>query len=269
MFRNHKLLMMVAASASGAAIPSPLLTDLVFSLKWDGSQFINAVTGLAMVDHGSVAKADPVVSGAADAGAFVAASSKYLSTPDTAALSIGDVAMTVAAWIKMPTPVEAANVAYCAQWLSAGDQRAWVLQYDQSSHADKFAFQASPTGISSGTTIFSATLPTPAVQDTAYFVAAWHDPTANKLYLQVDNGAIYSADYANGIFNSSADFTIGSVANPALYANGSISVDMWKRLLTVDERTALWNGGAGSKYPFDLVGAGATGDFVYSSSIGV
>ena len=36
-----------------------------------------------------------------------------------------------------------------------------------------------------------------------------------------------------------------------IYMNGNISSPMaWSRVLTSDERDALWNGGAGNFYPF-------------------
>jgi hypothetical protein len=74
---------------------------------------------------------------------------------------------------------------------------------------------------------------------------------ANTINIQVNNGAIDSVPWSGGGQDSAAEFALGRRAGTEseLYWSGRIDeVGIWKRLLTAEERAALYNGGQG--FPF-------------------
>lgn len=238
-----------AIESSGAfcfvTIPS-LLSDLVFSLKWNGAAFENAVTGLEMVDHGSVVSGLPIVANSEETGVFVTANSKYLSTPNTPALTMGDIDFMVAVRCNLTSVTT--NQCLIGQYLSTGDQRAWAVIAGRATN-NVFSFQVSSNGTSGSFEVIDSGAISNNVN---YFILAWHDASANTINIQVNNGNIYSKSWTGGVFNSSADLTVGAIANPLYYAGGRITADIWKRKLTALDISNLWGGGNGNKYPFNL-----------------
>jgi hypothetical protein len=89
---------------------------------------------------------------------------------------------------------------------------------------------------------------------------AWHDSVGNTINIQVNNGTADSAAHNLGVFYGTAPFAIGARdAAAADYWDGLIDeVGFWKRVLTADERTTLYNGGNGLAYPFTVGGASST-----------
>lgn len=226
-----------------SATISTLLNNLVFSLKWDGSQFINVVTGLAMVDHASVAVGNPVVPWSEPAPVFVTANNKYLSTPDTPALSMGDVDFMIA--LRCNISNVAVNQVLASHYLGTGDQRSWAIHIV----ASKFVFGISNDGTGAGyKTLTSGTI----YNNTSYFVLVWHDATANTINMQISARTIYSSAHTTGVFDSNTNIEIGSLAGTSC-AGGRISIDIWKgRLLSATELIELFAGGAGNKHPFNV-----------------
>ena len=80
---------------------------------------------------------------------------------------------------------------------------------------------------------------------TWYFIVAWVDAAADTMNIQVNNGTADSTAMSSTLSDTSTEFDIGSdsIGN---YFDGRIdSVGFWKRVLTVAERTALYNSGSG------------------------
>src|SRR5207342_2570505 len=50
----------------------------------------------------------------------------------------------------------------------------------------------------------------PPVVGVWYFYVFWHDPVANKIYLQINNGTPAEAAVSGGTFIGSANFRIGA-----------------------------------------------------------
>ena len=87
-----------------------------------------------------------------------------------------------------------------------------------------------------------------------YFIVASHDPAANTISVQVDNGATDSVGWAFGILDGASFFGIGSTSALTLM-DGRIGPTMfWKSaagaggVLTATQRTALYAAGAGLTY---------------------
>lgn len=89
---------------------------------------------------------------------------------------------------------------------------------------------------------------------TWFFLVAWHSKTDDKIYLQVNNDATPAeAAWSNGTYSGgTGELAIGRFSGNSTTAHhydGKIDeVAFWKRLLTSDERTALYNSGNGITY---------------------
>jgi hypothetical protein len=86
-----------------------------------------------------------------------------------------------------------------------------------------------------------------------YFLVAWQDMTAGTVNLQIDNGTpVTVARTLGGASSLNGAFALGGdVLTSTLDWEGRIDeVSLWGRVLTADERAALYNGGSGLAYPF-------------------
>lgn len=220
-------------AGSGGAAASTLLDSLVswWSLDEASGTRVDSHGSNDLTDNNTVGQAAGKVGSAAS---FVAANSEYLSRADNASLSMGaGVEMTVAAWAKTASdPATNVPVAVHAD--------GWYLDCGASVRYRLFI-----VGATSGTALVEAGNQTVGEWQ---FVVAWYDLA--KLYIQVNLGTIFEAAFANGIKDSAQEFRIGGRADAALYWNGDIDeVALWKRVLTADERSELYNSGDGIAYP--------------------
>jgi hypothetical protein len=90
---------------------------------------------------------------------------------------------------------------------------------------------------------------------TWYFILAWHDPVANTMNLQVNDGAVNSFSDSYGLWDgggvSTREIRIGRLVNYTTdqYMDGLIDeVCVWNAVLSSDERSWLYNSGAGRTY---------------------
>jgi hypothetical protein len=196
-----------------------------------------------------------------DAATFVNANNEYLSVGDHADLSAGNGDFTLAAWVYLDTKGATREIA------GKGDGTGfeWFVSYNGG--FDRFVFRtASATAEANATTATDGggegggSAPS---ADTWYFVVAWHDATNDLIGIATSaNGmTAYTQAYTHGIWDSTGDFNIGrnSAYFPG-YMDGMIDqVGFWKgRVLTSQERTDLYNSGAGLSYAAMSSGGGAT-----------
>lgn len=221
--------------------PDSLLTGLSvwFSLdETSGSRADSHTSGLSLTDNNSVLSVSGKQSNAAD---FVKSNSEYLSHTNNSAFSpAADEDLTIAFWSNVDSATSS-NVAV-TKWNSvvtieyylygsiASDSKVWFT----------YALAGSSSSISaaSGTTVSSGTW---------HFVVAQMDRTAGEISVSVDLGTAGTASSGSAFTaNTGADFMLSK--NP--YADGSLDeVAIWKRLLTSDEKTRLYNSGNGISYP--------------------
>ena len=194
-----------------------------------------------LTDNNTVASATGKLGTAAD---FEVANSEYLSIADNTDLSTGDIDFTFALWVQLES--KTANMFFATKQAGAG-VREYNTQYN--SAVDRFRFGVSNDGTAT-VNVDASALGSPSTA-TWYFIVVWHDATANTINIQVNDGTVNSASHTTGVFNSTAAFTLGATGTPASYHDGLIdNVYFWKRVLTTDERTALYNSGNGKDYPF-------------------
>lgn len=175
--------------------------------------------------------------------------SQYLTRASQALLQGGDNEMVWAAWVMLTAKTNLYPIiAKYDFYTNAG--REYMLDYYNV--ADRFRLLVN-TG--AGNLVCTAnTFGSPSL-NTWYWVMAWHDPTANKVYINVNNGTPDSIDFSAGLRAGNEAFAIGGLPDGTYYHTGRIGPAMiWKSaagaggMLTADKRTALYNAGAGLAY---------------------
>lgn len=197
-----------------------------------------------LTDNATVTQAVGKIDNAAQ---FIRANNEYLSITDNTDLSTGDIDFTWAGWVWLDS--KANNLSIIMKWTGAGDQREYGLIY-LGGATDRFHFTVSFNGTGTATTINADSFG--AVATGAWnFVVVWHDATANTINIQVNNGAIDSAAHSTGVFDGTGQLNIGATEQVLDFFDGRIdSVSLWKRILTAQEKTDLYNSGDGLDYPF-------------------
>lgn len=194
-----------------------------------------------LADSNTVLYGTGKISNAAD---FEATNSEYLSIADNASLRMGDIDFTVCAWIKAEST--AASGIVLSKYDYGATQREFQLEVTSGAYA-QFIVSNNGTAI---TFLQWATFPIST--GTWYFMVAWHDATANTINIQVNNGTALSTAHTTGVLNGTSSFAIGSRFNsgtPISFFDGLVDeVSVWKRVLTADERTWLYNSGNGRAY---------------------
>ena len=245
---------MHAPSGGGAAAPSPLLTNLIsYYSKEEASGTRNDAHGTNhLTDNNTVTQAAGKVGNAAK---FTAPNSESLSIASNPSLAISDIDASWGFWVYLDT--KSAQMGLVTKWNANSSQRGYQIYY--SSAADRFAFLVSSDGtFNANFQINADALGSPAT-GTWYYINAWHDSVGNTINIQVNNGTVNSKAHTAGLFASTAAFALGAEAfSPfSRFLNGRLDeAGFWKRVLTTDERTWLWNGGSGRSYADVVAGVG-------------
>jgi hypothetical protein len=222
------------------AMSAGLRTSLVAYWKLDEASGNRADSAGAntLTDTNTVLAATGKVGNGAD---FELDTSEALTITDNAALSTGDIAFAVALWMKAETLSGSMNL--LAKYAGAGQAEYALQTFDGS-----LFWSVSIDGTNFVTVSSSVTLST----GVWYYVVGWHDPTANTINVQVNNGAVDSVAHATGIRDGTGTFALGRLGSAASgYYDGMLDeVGVWKKLLSAAERTALYNNGLGLTYPF-------------------
>lgn len=219
-----------------------LLTDLVAYYQLDEASgiAIDAHAAYDLTDNNTVGTAAGKINDARD---FERDTGEYFSIADNADFSAGDVDFTIAAWVKMESKPGTMNIVAKRQGLGNLE---YYLRWE--SGADRFQLEVSPDGSTPVADVNANTLGSPST-GTWYFVVAWHDASANTINIQVNDGSVDSTGHSTGVFNGTSDFQIGAGNSGAESWDGLIDeVGFWKRVLTSQERTDLYNGGSGLAY---------------------
>lgn len=236
------------------ALPAPAwafdLTDLKahWRLNEASGTRVDAHGTNDLTDNNTVTQATGKIG---DAAQFTSANSEWLSIADNADLSTGDIDFSFTAWVYLDTlgaqsPAGKGDSGQF-EWKSivadtAGDKLAEMLIL-------------SPSGSSLGqakATTFGA-----LSTATWYFFYGYHDAAANEVDISVNNGTIDTAATTGAPTDGTGGFAIGADRGAgADFWNGRIdSVSFWKRVLTSQEVTDLYNGGSGFDYPFTTAAA--------------
>lgn len=210
----------------------------------------DSVGATTLTDNNTVLSAAGKLGTAAD---FELSTSEYLSASSNAAVGTGDVDFTLAAWIKAESidGTTLNHTIFGKDATAVGADREYVLRITGGG-SPVFTFivyKSGPTAVILNATAFGA----PATA-TWYFVVAWHDFNADMIYLQINNGVVYAQATGGALQAAGAgEFRLGarnSAGNPDYFDGLIDEAGIWKRILSPEERTALYNGGVGLSYPF-------------------
>lgn len=177
---------------------------------------------------------------------FELADTEYFIRADNASLSFGDEAFTVGCWVKLES--QAAGQHMIGKWATSVNKLEYRIIYHFG--VDRYNFRISQDGIN--LTAVSADNYGAVPATTKAFVTAWHDPTANFIYISVDNGAADSAAHATGCNDNTSAFTLGAnldAGTPGTYLDGILwSSFVYADTMTAAERTWLYNAGVPRKW---------------------
>lgn len=173
---------------------------------------------------------------------FEAGDTEHFELADHADISVGDIDFTIACWVNLESKTK--GTFFGQTDLTNG--LCYDLRYEDG--ADRFRFYiASGNGFSNLTSVIADTFGSPSLA-TWYFLIAEHNATANTISISVNNGTADSNSYSAGGYDAAFALQLGRNAFGE-YIDGLMSqARLWKRLLTSDEKTALYNGGDGLAY---------------------
>ena len=187
-----------------------------------------------LVDHNTVGY---TTGKQGNASAFTAANSEYLDIADNADLSLNGTDFTVAGWVNLSSKSNYRDI--IVKGYTTSSNREYALIYDHT--IDRFGFYVSPNGTTSYN-VNANTFGSPST-GTWYFVVAWYD--GSNLYISVNNGVADSITYSSGVYDGTQPFGLGY----NYYHDGSMDeVAVYKRVLTAEERSWLYNAGSGRSY---------------------
>lgn len=196
----------------------------------------------------------------------------YLSSASNADLQTGDIAFTVGGWCYASSIDAATSPTILSKYTGSGNNREYALFYDNDgafggAAGQSFIFRASSNGEYGGLVVVSASTFGAASPGNWYFVVAWHDPTANTLNIQINNGTVDSVSHSAGVYAGAGVFEIGALDGINYPWIGNLdNVFIAKKVLSEAERTFLFNNGEGRQWS-ELGVAGTDGAALTSSVI--
>lgn len=228
--------------------PSPLLACLIS--YWKLEEAAGAVRADSVVasgnDLGDNNMAGQTAGILGNAANFVEASNQALTRASNASLSAGDIDYTWAAWCYLHT--KGGNRTVVGKWAAGAPDMDYLIRFESGSN--KMSFW-NATALSEYKTVTAANFGSPPL-DTWFFVVAWRDAAAGKIYIQVNDGVPNYADALTAVTNA-YDVSFGWSATGTNNWDGAIDeVGFWKCKLDASERTMLYNNGAGITYPLTL-----------------
>lgn len=193
---------------------------------------------------GSIGATTGKVSGARD---FEKDDTEYFEIADNADLSTGNIDFTFGGWARFES-APASGDGRCLWSKGEGDIE-YFVEWRNFSSENRFKFWVTPNG-SSLNGVTANSLGAPSI-DTWYFVVAWHDSAGDTINIQVNNGTVDSQAYDAGVVDGTSKFMLGSLLGSVFFHDGLLDeLGFWKRVLTSDERTELYNGGDGRDYAY-------------------
>ena len=224
-----------------------LTDDLIAFWQFEEASGIRYDSHLShnLTDNNTVGQATGKVGEAAD---LEADNSEYLSIAADAGLKVGDVDFTCCGWIYIEAVGTTSGRFIVGQWGNAGTTNdAWYVNFrDHPSDGDDFSSYISTdsgtlVGFDDGGGHAAATW---------FFLVLWFDATANTWNMTVNDSTTSSAATgSNAPSTSTTAFTFGAHSGPGAYYDGRLDQwGFWKRVLTSEEKTFLYNSGNGRTY---------------------
>lgn len=231
-----------------------LLTNLISYWKLDeaSGNALDAHGSNDLTDTNTVGSATGKISNARD---FENGSNQYFTHADSSDLSTGDIDFSFSFWMN-PESFPSFESVFTKDDFSGN--REYGSYYDTSANRLKFyvfGFVGGGFFVEVACNNFGA-----MSAGTWYHVVCWHDSVNDQIGIAINAGTADTASCPNGCIDGTAPFRIGQLGGGATNSfDGLIDeFGFWKRVLTSQERTDLYNGGAGLAYPLTVGGGGAT-----------
>ena len=219
--------------------PAPTLpVDLVAYWEMEGASGATEVDAHGANDLTDVNTVGSATGKVGNSREFTTATDNRLIRTDNTDLSIGgEISFTFAFWFNLK---DTGVGGFISKYGSAGNREYLIYQ---SSGTLQFLASADGTAVTSvlGDPVLSAS--------TWYFCVAYYDAVADTINVQINDGTIASQSHTGGVFDSGSTFMLGNeltvVGGTDAYLD---EVGFWKRTLTSDEKTWLYNSGTGRTY---------------------
>jgi hypothetical protein len=218
---------------------SPGSTNLVACWDLDetsGTRYDYTDNNSDLTDGNTVLYGTGVSGNAAD---FEADNNEYLVITDNAYLSMGDIDLTITGWIYLESTAQSQQIIW--KYSSTLNNREYMFYYDLGSTT--FRWAVSGDGVS-GTIVVASNFGAPST-DTWYFFTLQHDATNNQVKISINLGTFNSSGHTTGIFDGNSDFSLSRNSSTVDIDGLLDTVTVYKRILTADELTWLYNSGAG------------------------
>lgn len=191
---------------------------------------------------GSVSYAAGKVGNAAD---FEATTLDYLSVTDNAAVSVGNTDFTICAWVKIESKPSFSPIVTKATGVAGGSEYQMDYRGDATDRFRMIIFNSSSVAVIATANVFGS----PVVGAWA-FVVGQHNAATDTVSISVNAGAANTtATGGADIPDSATACQVGGQTAVSRYMDGLIDeVCLYKRVLTDDEITWLYNSGNGRAY---------------------
>lgn len=212
---------------------------------------LDEASGDALDSHGSndltessgtIASATGIIGNCRD---FELGDTEWFDLPSNSDVSMGDIDFTISCWVNLESL--AAVYTFVGKDTGAAPNREYLVEYTNSASRFRFGVFDAATGASFNS-VNANNLGAPSAS-VWYFIVCWHDSVSNTINIQVNNGTPNSQAHTTGVRAGAAAFRFGARGDGTSIMNDGLldEVGLWKRILTSDERTALYNG---LTYPF-------------------
>jgi hypothetical protein len=193
-----------------------------------------------LTDNNTVTSGTGIVGTAAS---LAMANSEYFSHASNASLQMGDIDFTIAMWVNLASDGTVMKI------LAKDSGAANAQEYAIDMPVAQFRFLVDSSSATYVAQVAGGGGLPPATA-TWHFVVGWHDAVANTVNVCANDGAVASTSTSGQApVTGASDFNIGRRQAGDFYTDGLIDqVGIWKRKLTSDEITYLYNSGNGRSY---------------------
>lgn len=231
-------LLLVLFSIANAQRPEGLESNLV--VCWDfeepsGTRY-DLVGSNDLTEYNTVGQVDGVTN-TGYACQVVSANSEILGANDSADLSVaGHVSFTLLTWIYNDDATAA-----CGPISKYYPNDEYRLYRSSTPSYVFYVYDADCLGGAGSVAVG------PTLTETWNMIVAWHDPDADELYIDVNNGSISATNaHADGICDSNSGFKIGGRKIGSLHCDDRYDTTaIWQRTLTDEEIDWLYAAGDG------------------------
>lgn len=160
---------------------------------------------------------------------------------DNADLSVGDIQFTFVVWVNIESKGTGQQAVF-SKYNTTGNNREYRLYWDNTTN--RFVFAVSSTGTGQSGSVTANTLGELST-NTWYMIRCGHDSVANQIFIGGNDGAADTSAITTGVYNGAADFQVGVFVSSSAWKGAIDELGLWKRLLTAQELTDLYNSGNG------------------------